>query len=101
MRYLDGGFIFYVFLLGSIDPKQKGYNGSCIVVAPHYNACQENIPTAKSTHHHRYVSQEEVPGCHGQRHVLSNRRPYPPSLFSEKRRSLVMYKKIILYKKIS
>lgn len=23
MRYLDGGFIFYVFLLGSIDPKQK------------------------------------------------------------------------------
>ena len=24
MRYLDGGFILYVLLLGSIDPKQKG-----------------------------------------------------------------------------
>jgi hypothetical protein len=23
MRYLDGGFIFCAFLLGSIDPKQK------------------------------------------------------------------------------
>ncbi len=53
MRYLDGGFIFYVFLLGSIDPKQKGYNGSFIVVAPQYNACQENIPTTKSTLHYR------------------------------------------------
>jgi hypothetical protein len=70
------------------------------VVAPQYNACQENIPTAKSTFYHQCGSQEEGLGCPVQRRVPPGRRPYPRSLVSEKRRSLLLYKKIILYKKI-